>query len=165
MLEGAGFQKLVFEDFYDVLVSLIVSTTRPDADGRTLDAKVLLEQFQTPEVSNSIVVFLRLLTSARIRTDPDSYEPFLFHPELGEALTPREFCESLVEAVGKEADHVQILALSRALHIDVDIAYLDGRSTNGRVDFVEFRHSNDKETNPLMLLYRPGHYDILLPDE
>ncbi|KAL0952742.1 hypothetical protein HGRIS_006973 [Hohenbuehelia grisea] len=162
MLDMAGFQKLVFEDFYDVLVSLIESTVQPDAEGRTVDDNVLLEQFQMPEVSNSIVVFLRLLTSAQIRTDPESYEAFLFHPELGEQLAPREFCESLVEAVGKEADHVQIMALSRALHLDIDIAYLDGRNADGKVDFVDFRNSGDKDAQPLILLYRPGHYDILL---
>lgn len=54
-------------------------------------------------MSNSIVVYLRLLTSARIRTDPESYDAFLFDPELGEPMGPREFCEGFVEAMGKEA--------------------------------------------------------------
>lgn len=54
-------------------------------------------------VSNSIVVYLRLLTSAQMRLDPDAYAPFLFHPELGEPMDTREFCETFVEAVGKEA--------------------------------------------------------------
>ena len=53
--------------------------------------------------SNSVVVYLRLLTSAQIRADPDSYAPFLSHPETGELMEPREFCENFVEAVGKEA--------------------------------------------------------------
>lgn len=54
-------------------------------------------------MSNSVVVYLRLLTSAQIRADPDSYAPFLLHPDLGIPLEPREFCENFVEAVGKEA--------------------------------------------------------------
>jgi hypothetical protein len=54
-------------------------------------------------VSNSVVVYLRLLTSAQIRADVETYAPFLFHPELGEPLEPREFCENFVEAVDKEA--------------------------------------------------------------
>lgn len=54
-------------------------------------------------VSNSVVVYLRLLTSAQIRADPDAYAPFLFHPDIGEPMEPREFCEAFVEAVGKEA--------------------------------------------------------------
>jgi ubiquitin thioesterase protein OTUB1 len=54
-------------------------------------------------VSNSIVVYLRLLTSAQIRSDPGYFAPFLFHPDLGEPMGTREFCENFVEAVGKEA--------------------------------------------------------------
>lgn len=53
--------------------------------------------------SNSIVVYLRLLTSAQIRADPDAYAGFLMHPEIGEPMELRDFCESFVEAVGKEA--------------------------------------------------------------
>lgn len=54
-------------------------------------------------VSNCIVMYLRLLTSATIRIDPDSYAPFLFHPETGDEILPQEFCERYVEATGKEA--------------------------------------------------------------
>ena len=49
------------------------------------------------------MVYLRLLTSAQIRADPDAYAGFLMHPELGEPMELRDFCESFVEAVGKEA--------------------------------------------------------------
>jgi ubiquitin thioesterase protein OTUB1 len=69
-------------------------------------------------------------------------------------------------------------ALSRALKINVKVAYLDGRSSDGKVDFVEFNHA-DPGVEPMTLLYRcvdcatvrskvliiqfdrPGHYDIL----
>lgn len=54
-------------------------------------------------VSNSVVVYLRLVASAQIRNDPEEYSPFLFHPEIGEPMGTREFCEHFVEAVGKEA--------------------------------------------------------------
>ena len=54
-------------------------------------------------VSNSVILYLRLLTSAQIRIDPDSYAPFLFHPDTGESMQPREFCEYFVDAWGKEA--------------------------------------------------------------
>ncbi|KAK0236806.1 cysteine proteinase [Armillaria nabsnona] len=165
MLETVGFQKLVFEDFYDVLESLLLSIVKPQTTGKTLNAVGLLEAFQTPEVSNSIVVYLRLLTSAQIRIDPDAFAPFLFHPELGEPMEVREFCEHFVEAVNKEADHVQMTALSRALQLNVNVAYLDGRNSNGLVDFVEFRSAPDANETPLTLLYRPGHYDILVNSE
>ncbi|KAA1466805.1 cysteine proteinase [Dentipellis sp. KUC8613] len=161
MLDAAGFQKMVYEDFYEVFADLIKAIETPGPEGKTLSHETLLQSFQNPEVSNYVVVFLRLLASAQIRTDPESYAPFLFHPDLGESMTPREFCESFVEAVGKEADHVQVTALSRALKINVSVAYLDGHSADGHVDFVEFVNARDEKEPPLVLLYRPGHYDIL----
>ncbi|KZT24962.1 cysteine proteinase [Neolentinus lepideus HHB14362 ss-1] len=161
MLEAAGFQPLVYDDFYETLSSIIRRVVQPDDSGTTLTLPLLLEAFQSPEVSNSVVVFLRLLTSAQIRTDPDEFAPFLFHPEIGEPMTPREFCETFVEAVGKEADHVQMTALARALKIDFSVAYLDGRSPDGHVDFVKFNEGVDDGLDPLVLLYRPGHYDVL----
>ena len=49
------------------------------------------------------MVYLRLLTSAQIRADPEAFAGFLMHPEIGEPMELRDFCESFVEAVGKEA--------------------------------------------------------------
>lgn len=126
ILEAAGFQKIVFEDWYECLSSLISQIVVPEPDntpnGTLLTPAILLEAFQNVEgasfvlmkqqdlkmppckpVSNCIVVFLRLLTSAQIRMDPDTFAPFLFHQDTGEECLPQEFCERYVEAVGKEA--------------------------------------------------------------
>jgi len=159
MLESAGFQKLVYEDFYEALVELIRGVITPSANGKTMTERMLLDAFQSAEVSNSIVVFLRLVTSAQLRADEETYTPLLFHPETGDPLDMRRFCENFVEAVDREADHVQITALARALRVNVSVAYLDGHAPDGRVDFVDF--ANAPGEPPLVLLYRPGHYDIL----
>lgn len=67
-------------------------------------------------VSNSVVVYLRLVASAQIRSDPEEYAPFLFHPEIGEPMDIREFCEHFVEAVGKEGG-LWFLAFASSLRI------------------------------------------------
>ena len=122
LLEYAEFEKLVYEDFYDVFASLVNQVVVPEHNGTVLTTNTLIEAFQSPEgdravlyraqslnalpyliVSNSIVVFLRLLTSAQIRIKPDDYAPFLFHPESEEPMDTQGFCENFVEAVGKEA--------------------------------------------------------------
>jgi len=48
-LEEAGFQKLVFEDFYEVVLSLIQQIIVPEPGGTTLTSETLLEAFQSPE--------------------------------------------------------------------------------------------------------------------
>ncbi|EJD43683.1 cysteine proteinase [Auricularia subglabra TFB-10046 SS5] len=168
LLRSAGFEPLVYEDFYEIFRSVIEQIVKPDgATGERLTPDILLEAFQTAEASNSMVMYLRLLTSAQIRADADNYAAFLFHPETGEPMAVREFCESFVEAIGREADHVQVTALARALKVNVRIAYLDGRGTGDSVEFVEFQNridgvpSEDSGSNEVVLLYRPGHYDIL----
>jgi len=87
----------------------------------------------------------------------------LFHQDTFEQLPVRDFCESNVEAIGREADHVQISALSRALKINIKVAYLDGRGDGDKVDFVELSNIEDgyNGMKEVCLLYRPGHYDIL----
>ncbi|PCH43001.1 cysteine proteinase [Wolfiporia cocos MD-104 SS10] len=164
LLEQAGFDRMAFEDFYDCFVNLIKRVITPDNAGQLLSSSMLLEEFNMPEVSNSVVVYLRLLTSAHIRADPDSYIPFLLDPDTGELNDLQQFCISQVEAMGKEADHVQIIALSRVLKVNITVAYLDGRPHNsqeGKVDFLEFHNADIPGMNPVILLYRPGHYDIL----
>ncbi|KAH9887088.1 cysteine proteinase [Cubamyces lactineus] len=161
LLEQAGFQSLVFEGFYEPFVELINAIINPREDGRLLTITSLLEAFNTPEVSNSVVMYLRMLTSAQIKLDAESYAPFLFNPETTEPMEPESFCNHFVEAFGKEADHVQIAALSSMLKVDINVAYLDGHDAQGTVSFVPFRNAPDPDAEPVNLLYRPGHYDIL----
>ncbi|KAI0338334.1 cysteine proteinase [Trametopsis cervina] len=168
VLRAAGFQPLVFEDFYDVLAALVRAVAVADpSSGTPLTPATLLQAFQDPETSNCIVVFLRMLTSAVIRTDADSYAPFLVHPDTGADIVPHEFCERFVEATGKEADHIQISALTKALRTPVRVAYLDGHAPDS-VNFVDFVHHDiddggeaQDQVRETVLLYRPGHYDIL----
>lgn len=57
-------------------------------------------------MSNSICVYLRLVTSAQIRTNPDDYIPYLANPDMPGAdilMEPSAFCERYVEATGVEA--------------------------------------------------------------
>jgi len=48
-LEAVGFEKLVYEDFYEVLRDLILNIVEPDRNGHTLTSDTLLERFQDPE--------------------------------------------------------------------------------------------------------------------
>ncbi|KAF8519335.1 cysteine proteinase [Hysterangium stoloniferum] len=164
LLKAADFDAIVYDDFYGIFVSCVQQIVTPDKDdGHLLTAAILLEAFQDPSVSNSIITYLRLLTSAQLKSDPDNYAPFLFHQDTFEPMSVQEFCQTSVEPLGREADHVQISALSRALNVNVKVAYLDGRGNGEKVDFVELKHVEDGHNgmHDVVLLYRPGHYDIL----
>jgi ubiquitin thioesterase protein OTUB1 len=47
-----------------------------------------------------------------------------------------------------------LTAISQALKVNVEIAYLDGRSDDGRVEYVKFNHATDVNETPLTLIYR-----------
>ncbi|KAM0786215.1 hypothetical protein ACM66B_007018 [Microbotryomycetes sp. NB124-2] len=174
LLDQAGFMKDIYEDFYeplrDLLVALGPSPPRPRPTVSSLH-----DSFNDPEVSNAIVVFLRLLTSAYLKANADEFTPFLFalddDPRFleGGAPTMDQFCSFHVEAVQREADHIQITALTRALQINIKIAYLDqslvpmtgsGGGEGDEVNFVEFEEEASESLDGA-LLYRPGHYDRL----
>jgi ubiquitin thioesterase protein OTUB1 len=49
VLEAVGFQKLVFEDFYEAFASLIHRVAIPDGEGKLLNPGSLLGAFQNVE--------------------------------------------------------------------------------------------------------------------
>lgn len=78
-LHSTGIEKMVYEDFYEEFTSLIENIINPNSEGTKLTVDLLLNAFQNPEgnislsldssthisfhvVSNSVVVYLRLLT-------------------------------------------------------------------------------------------------------
>ena len=71
--------------------------------------------------------------------------------------------------MGEESDHMHITALTDALQVPVRIVYLDGTANDGNIpttlDFTPDQNevsSKPAASEPLVvLLYRPGHYDIL----
>jgi ubiquitin thioesterase protein OTUB1 len=212
-LREVGFEDLVIDDSFEIprdLITGIIDSEPVSNDGSTLAPWQLLEVFQddsstsrlkkntthideltsdcrTAVVSNYLVTFMRMVTSAQIREKREEFEPFLTHPDTGEKMEVKEFCESLVEVLGKEAggsqhslisrfsnaapclwfvagcvcadesayaDHVQLTAISQALKVNLRIAYLDGRSEDGRVEYVTFNHAVDENETPLTLIYR-----------
>src|SRR5438132_173518 len=75
LLQSAGYQSLVFEDFYDVVESQLKAVCNGERD-----PDILLVIFQSEEISNQIVFYLRLVTAAYLKQHQEDYEPFL---ELG----------------------------------------------------------------------------------
>ncbi|KAJ7778518.1 cysteine proteinase [Mycena metata] len=84
--------------------------------GAALTTDELLERLLG--VCDYVAYYLRLLASAEIRTNPDPYRDFIFDQEIV------AFCQSQVEAVDSEADHIAMMALCNALRITLKLATL-----------------------------------------
>ncbi|KAF6750781.1 peptidase C65 Otubain-domain-containing protein [Ephemerocybe angulata] len=170
---NAGTQAIVVDDAFEEFEALIKNVIVPDAQGRILTSKRLLEIFQARSSGNNyaiedasippnIVFYLRLLTRAQLKGNASNYDGFLYDAETGDPMDAESFCNRYVDPVGIEADHMQMTALCRELKLNLDVAYLDGRQADN-VDFVQFREGPETQ-KPLTLLYRPGHYDILVKE-
>ena len=61
--------------------------------------------------------------------------------------------------MAQESDHIHIIALTSALEVGVRVVYLD-RGDGGKVIPHDFPEGC---TPQIVLLYRPGHYDVLYP--
>ncbi|XP_067028834.1 ubiquitin thioesterase OTUB1-like [Acropora muricata] len=146
-LVSLGFPSFTVEDFYQVFMETIEDV------GKHQCANELLKTFQDEGLSNYIVVYLRLLTSAQLQRKSDFFENFI---EGGR--TTKEFCSQEVEPMARESDHIHIIALTDALGVCVRVVYVD-RSGDSSVNHHDFPEDGSRPA--VVLLYRPGHYDIL----
>lgn len=152
LLEASGFQKLAFEDFYDVTLEQFKALKSIASD-----PDMMLVSFQSDEISNCIVMHLRFVASAYLRIHSAEYEPFI----IDEMISIDEFCVTQVEAFGRESDHLQIIALSKALDIPVSVVYLDGGAGQEAAVHEFWPDENNKvEKDALKLIYRPGNVII-----
>lgn len=97
------------------------------------------------------------------------------------SLTIEDFCNKEVDAFGKDADHLQISALSQALRTNFSIIYLSGSSVSCAENDAPSSWPSEDEPNTSeipcdivkfetestiadlgYLLYCPGHYDVLV---
>ncbi|KAF7315050.1 OTU domain-containing protein [Mycena indigotica] len=114
------------------------------------------------EVTDYVSYFFRLVASAEIRSNTPPYSDFIIDQDVV------SFCQSQIEAVSSEADHLAIMALCNALRVSIKLAALNAHLPDGKIHeaqiFTDIAPENamDKDLPPIMLLFRPGHYDILL---
>jgi len=163
LLDAAGFQRDITDDFLEPFVELLKTPPKDEAG--------LLGAFNDQATQAYIVTWLRLATSAYLRANADEYFPFLFQYEADDRIVSPEtgmpdmalFCGQHVEAVAREADHLQIVALTKALDVGLSVANLDqseGVGGGREVHWTVCEGSLDFGPETALLL-RPGHYDLL----
>jgi len=152
-LIGLGFPQFTLEDFHDVFMEIVGHVKTPAT------VEKLVETFNDSGLSDYFVVYLRLLVSGELQKNEGEYIYFIDGQR-----TLKEFTSQEVEPMGKESDHIHIVALCRALGVPLSVEYMDREGDQcNRLDFSVGETNNDGTLSSLFLLYRPGHYDILYP--
>lgn len=116
----------------------------------------LHQLFNEQGYSDYVVVYLRLLTSGQLQEGADFYQNFI-----DGHCTMEEFRHQEVEPMYKESDHIHIIAICSALSVGVRVEYMD----RGDGDQVRAHDFPEGLSPKVFLLYRPGHYDILYPQQ
>lgn len=155
ILDAAGFQFELYEDFaeelYDLLRKTAASLPPPDNGNPTTDVKaIVLAAFNDESIQASIITFLRILSSGWIKTRAEDYQPFLMNEDVF------SYCGRAIEPFRQEIEHVGISALCDVLlkpaGFSLEILYLD-RSPGDEMNIYTF--DADYPIAHLRLLYRP----------
>ena len=131
----------------------------------------LLAAATDAEAAGASLMWLRLLTSAYMRANAETFEPVC----ATEARSFGDYLAKEVETPGVEAEEMQVRALTEALQVRTRIEYLNGAGmawsdrcgVHGFVTCGPEAAAGAGGGAPAMLvaclLYRPGHYDVLVP--
>lgn len=154
-LQAAHYEPAIYEDFSEAFWSY----TEENSDSN--DPLNTQEMWEKDEyTSNMALMLIRLLTSAQIRSNPDDYLAFIeLAPQ--DANSIEKWCERNVDAVGVDADQVQLIALAKTIEIALVVANLGGGMDSDDLQVNEFDFKANESDPQIHLLYRPGHYDLL----
>ncbi|NP_001088469.1 OTU deubiquitinase, ubiquitin aldehyde binding 2 S homeolog [Xenopus laevis] len=145
----AGFQEHLFKHHYETFLSIVELA---ELDG---SISSLLKAFNQPCSSDSVVLYVRLVTSAYLRNRTEFYQHFI-----REGMTVVDFCAKNVEQMATECDHIQIIALTQALEIPLQVEYVD------KTENVINHHIFPEGRSPsVFMLFLEHHFNILYREE
>lgn len=154
--EDAGYEKFAVEDMHEETIDQAKKiTATDDSTQQAANIKAIESQFLEDDM-NYPICFLRCLTSSYLKTNRALYEAFLeLHPTID------VFCTQEVDPMWKEADQLQIQALTAYFGVKCSIFYLD-QSSGEVCNEHKVCESGDIDAEyTINLLYRPGHYEVL----
>jgi len=147
-LVALGFPQFTLEDFHDTFMEIVRQAKSPGS------VEKLVESFNDSGFSDYFVVYLRLMVSGELQKNEDNYIHFI-----DGGRTVKEFCGQEVEPMGRESDHIHIVALARAAQVAIGVEYMD--RDGDKCNLLTFSPGDTEVKPSICLLYRPGHYDVL----
>uniref|UniRef100_A0A3P8UGF8 ubiquitinyl hydrolase 1 n=1 Tax=Cynoglossus semilaevis TaxID=244447 RepID=A0A3P8UGF8_CYNSE len=146
ILCSAGFDEDAFIHHLNTVINVVEQCQASDQED------TLRQLFNDSMTSDSVVQYLRLLTSAHLQNNATFFCNFVESPNL------RAYCRQEVETMAMECDHVDILALTEALDICIHIVSMEGDEEHLA------HHTIPEGADPsLHLLFQTSHYNILYP--
>ena len=168
--QDAGFHELGFEDFLETFHAQLTDVAEKKVDVAQLMTRMneaANEGLGGAQISDFVVMFLRVLTSAELERRQEFFLPFIAE----EAADMLSFRTQRVDPMGEEADQLHIIALVDALGVSCRVEYLDGSGDCAEVTHHDFMPTQEEggegaasaQQEPrVCLLYTPGHYNILV---
>merc|ERR1711991_333087 len=152
-----GYEEFILEDFHDVFIEAAEAAIKAPSDN------AVLEQMAVAETSDYVVMFLRCLVGAYMKSRPELFLSFL--PDV---VSMADYVKSEVEPMGRESEETSIMALTDYLRVGVRIEYLDLSVAEGsqKSDDVMPTNTHIFPLEPadgiaFTMLYRPGHFDLV----
>ena len=150
LIQRNGYDWTFIEDFYKIFYTqFYYSFNSLQTKGVTV-RDYLDALFKDKETGNYLIYFIRFCISAYLKENSFLYEVYVDMPF-------QSWITNEVEAIDHEADQIQIMACVNYFDIGVRIEYLNPEK-NEVVKFPEDKMDKDIF---IIVLFTPGHYDIL----
>eukprot|EP00108_Taenia_solium_P007780 TsM_000548700 transcript=TsM_000548700 gene=TsM_000548700 len=152
-LISVGYTEFTVEDFHEQFTGMVEKLVLQGSQLSELE-----DLFNNQSYSDYYVVFLRLSVSSYMQRNESFYSNFISNDK-----TVRRFCETEVEPMGLECDNVHVAALALAMDVPIKIENCQQSGDLNKLEFPgrENASAGERAAAPVVLLYRPGHYDIL----
>lgn len=149
------------KDFLDDFLEQIFEAIDEIDASRTYDK--LFECLNHEYLSDTIVSILRYIVACELLRNEQEYVHFICSDSAAaEHPTMASFLRSEVEALGRDADNVQISALTNIMHLRLRLFALDASHAEGMtIEFGEGVSEPLNQAKPFDLLFVPGHYEII----
>lgn len=159
-----GYDDWMIEEFTEATITLMRELAETTETSPLETEELLRIRFNDADSSNHIIYHLRMLAISWLKDNIASYSPWI-----PDEMSVERYCETSLQGVNQEIDHLGmtllIAVLLKPVGFAVEIVYLDrSEGSQANSHFYPVEDINGIPGPTIYLLYRPSHYDILYKD-
>jgi hypothetical protein len=150
LIQNNGYDWTFIQDFYNIFNNQF-NTAFNSLQSKGVSVRDYLDTlFSDKEAGNYLIYFIRFCIAAYLKENSFLYEVYVDMPF-------QNWITNEVEAIDHEADQIQIMACVNYFDIGVKIEYLNPNKN----EVVKFPEDKQDKDIFIIVLFTPGHYDIL----